>query len=74
MERAARVEYLNMHNSPEKNKAFQEAWDATNARYIASTKWAISETFKRRHESKTVRNACRGNIAFYRKCQKLGKI
>lgn len=58
-----------MHNTPEQNAAFQVAWDATNARYIADTKWAISVTFKRRHESKHVRNACCDNIAFYRKMQ-----
>ena len=46
---------------------FQEAWDETNRRYVAGTLDAIRETYKRRHESKHVRAACRDNIAFYRK-------
>jgi len=46
---------------------FQEAWDATNRRYVASTLDAIRNTYKRRHENKHVRQACRDNIAFYRK-------
>lgn len=55
------------HNTPAKNAAFKAAWDETNARYIASTAWVIGEAFKRRHESKHVREACRDNIRFYRK-------
>lgn len=46
---------------------FQEAWDATNRRYVAGTLDAVRNTFKRRHENKHVRQACRDNIAFYRK-------
>lgn len=46
---------------------FYETWDETNRRYIEGTLNAIRETFKRRHESKHVRDACRSNIAFYRK-------
>lgn len=45
---------------------FQEAWDATNRRYIDGTVDAIRATYRRRHESKHVREACRSNIAFYR--------
>lgn len=55
------------HNTPEHNEAFRAAWGETNARYIASTKWAIAETFKRRHENEHVRKACLENIAFYKK-------
>ena len=55
------------HNTQQHNAEFKETWDQTNARYIADTKWAISVTFKRRNESKNVRQACRENINFYRK-------
>ena len=47
--------------------AFQETWDETNRRYRAGTLDAIRNTFKRRHENRHVRQACRDNIAFYRK-------
>lgn len=46
---------------------FQETWDETNRRYTDGTLAAICETYRRRHESKHVREACRSNIAFYRK-------
>ena len=62
------------HNTPQNNADFKAAWDVTNQLYIANTKWAICETFKRRHESKHVRNACRDNIVFYRKMQKMGEV
>ena len=54
------------HNTEKQNVDFRAAWDADNERYRASTKWAIGVTFRRRHESKHVRDACRRNIAFYR--------
>lgn len=47
--------------------AFEEAWDEDNRRYIARTLDAIQSTYRRRHESKNVRQACLDNIAFYRK-------
>ena len=55
------------HNTQKRNEEFRAAWDETNARYIACAEWAISETFKHRNDSKHVRQACRDNIAFYRK-------
>jgi hypothetical protein len=55
------------HNTPQRNAEFQAVWAEDNARYIASTKWAIGVTFRRRHESAHVRQACRENIAFFRK-------
>ena len=40
---------------------FQEAWDATNKRYIEGTLAAIRETYRRRHESKHVLRSFPGN-------------
>jgi hypothetical protein len=50
----------------------QEASNATNQRYIVGTLDAIRNTFKRRHENRYVRKACRDNIAFYRRCKPSG--
>lgn len=53
---------------------FQQAWDDTNRRYIAGTIDAVRATYRRRHENKHVKNACRDNIAFYRRMKNLGKV
>jgi hypothetical protein len=52
---------------------FQEAFNATNQRYINSTLDIIRNMFKRRHENRYLRKACRDSIAFYRRCKTSGE-